>query len=85
VPADLLKDFSHVQTTLGFRIGVKSVNGRLMSCVVQQVQREGVLYLDKLKEESPFDRVAAGGLAMLQRSMCTGFHPEFCARRISRF
>ena len=37
VPADLLKDFNHVQTTLGFRIGVKSLDGRLMSCVVQQV------------------------------------------------
>lgn len=37
VPVDLLKDFNHVQTTLGFRIGVKSLDGRLMSCVVQQV------------------------------------------------
>lgn len=38
VPVDLLKDFNHVQTTLGFRIGVKSLDGRLMSCVVQQVR-----------------------------------------------
>jgi hypothetical protein len=45
VPADLLKDFSHVQTTLGFRIGVKSVDGRLISCVVQQVQREGGFFI----------------------------------------
>lgn len=37
VPVDLLKDFSHVQTTLGFRIGVKSLDGHLISCVVQQV------------------------------------------------
>ena len=40
LPADLLKDFSHVQTTLGFRVGVKSVDGRLVSCVVQQVHCE---------------------------------------------
>lgn len=38
VPVDLLKDFSHVQTTLGFRIGVKSLDGHLISCVVQQVR-----------------------------------------------
>ena len=38
VPVDLLKDFSHVQTTLGFRIGVKSLDGHLISCVVQQVK-----------------------------------------------
>lgn len=39
MPSDLLKDFHkiHAQTTLGFRIGVKSLDGRLMSCVVQQV------------------------------------------------
>jgi hypothetical protein len=37
VPVDLLKDFSHVQTTLGFRIGVKSFDGHLISCIVQQV------------------------------------------------
>ena len=38
-PVDLLKDFTHVQTTLGFRIGLKSLDGRLVSCVVQQVNR----------------------------------------------
>lgn len=41
VPVDLLKDFHCAQTTLGFRIGVKSIDGRLMSCVVQQVRGGG--------------------------------------------
>jgi hypothetical protein len=40
VPVDMLKDFHSAQTTLGFRIGVKSLDGRLMSCVVQQARKE---------------------------------------------
>jgi len=38
VPVDLLQDFIHVQTTLGFRVGVKSIDNHLQSCVVQQVR-----------------------------------------------
>ena len=37
VPADLLKDFHHVQTTLGFRIGLQTLEQGSISCVVQQV------------------------------------------------